>query len=330
VFDVGMDVVFDTVDRALETVRRRWPVVLLAVGGILWVLATAAVVGATILMGARITALVLVALPTALLIVVAVRGLDRTRWPIWPWGVALPVFLAGLVPPQAPRFEETFDWLVPILVFVYAQVFLAVVTAGDELYRRRTSTPGPDQEVPAMSDFGERRILQTKLLVATLVIIGTSQAALDLGADNYAGDNQVGQSSFEYGISCVAVPMLVGVWWRLRGLAWYAVVVLPAVFALSLLPRTPEARWEAVLTQGWIVVAAAWQWGKAARKPFWPHPRTEPVPPPLPPAVPWMPGVHYPDGAVVTFYGVLYRCRLGHTSLPAWAPPNTLSLWWPL
>jgi hypothetical protein len=360
-----MDVLFDAVDRALETVRRRWPAALMAVGGILWVLATAAVVAVAVLNGALISGAVLIALPTILLVVVAVRGLDRTKWPFWLVGVALPVFLAGLVPPQAPRFAEPFDWVIPVLVFVYAQVFLAIVTAGDELYRRRTapspaaaapspaspsaasppasaaSTSAPSaspstsasasadgQAWPELSDFGQRRVLQTKLLVATLVVIGASQAAVGMGVDSYTAGNATGRSGFEFGIACVALPMLIGVWLRVRGLAWYSVIVLPTVFALSLLPRTPDARWEAVLSQGWIVVAAAWQWGKAARKEFWRFPPAPPVPPAPATYLPdWAPGYHYPAGSVAMFAGVPWECRLGHTSLPGWQPPQTPSLW---
>ncbi|MFC4063366.1 hypothetical protein [Actinoplanes subglobosus] len=273
-----MDVLFDTVDRALESARRRWPRTLFVVGAVLWGLVTVAVVGVALLDSSPVAGVLLCVPPAALLAVVVARGITRLRWPVWPVGVALPVFLAGLVAPQAARFPEPFDWLVPIVVFVYAQIFLGTVAAGDELFRQRAGRTGKGRD--RMSAIGRRRILQVKVLVATLVVLASSQLVV---GDDYAGDNAVGRTSFEYAFLCLSVPMFVGVWWRKPALAWYAVVVLPVVFALSLLPRTPEARWEALLAQGWIVVAAAWQWSRAAVKPFWRHRRNlaRPAAPPF-------------------------------------------------
>lgn len=258
-----MDVLLDAVERLSEKLRRRWPKSLLTVGLILWALVTAAICWAvTVMSGGPVTAIVLAAPPVALLIVVAFRGIDRLVWPLWPLGVALPVFLAGLVTPQAPNFEEPFTWLAPVLIFIYAQIFLSTVATVDELYRRRAAEAVP------MGPVGRRRILQMRVLVATLVVLGATQVRSETGYS----DEDTGRQLFEFGFACLGLPMFVGVWLRLRGLAWYAAGVLPAVFVLSLLPRSPDARWQALLAQGWIVLTATWLWARAARQPYWKWP----------------------------------------------------------
>lgn len=258
-----MDVLFDAVERLSEKVRRRWPKTLLTVGLILWALVTAAICwAATLMSGGPVTAIVLAGPPAALLILVGRKGIDRLVWPLWPLGVALPVFLAGVVTPQAPRFEEPFTWLAPVLIFIYAQIFLSTVATADEVHRRRLPV------AVAMGPVGRRRILQTKILVAMLVVFGTNQFRTDAGYD----PADVGHQLFSVGFGCLGLPMVVGVWLRLRGLAWYAAGVLPVVFALSLLPRSPDARWQALLTQGWIVLTATWLWARAARQPYWKWP----------------------------------------------------------
>ena len=98
--------VFDAVDRVLETLRERWPRTLLAVGLTLWSLATATIAGVYILGDGPSTGVLMVVLPVALLILIARRGIDRLPWPVWPLGVLLPVVLAGLLAPQAPRFAK--------------------------------------------------------------------------------------------------------------------------------------------------------------------------------------------------------------------------------
>ncbi|WP_433795665.1 hypothetical protein [Actinoplanes sp. CA-252034] len=262
-----MDVLFDAVDRALESARRRWPATLFVIGAVSWALATAAVVGVALLDDSPRAGAVLAVPPAALLAIVVARGVTRLRWPVWPVGVALPVVLAGLVAPQAARFPGEFSWVVPVVAFVYAQIFVGTVAAGDELFRRRAARTGKGRD--RMSAVGRRRILQVKVLVATLVVLVSSQIAVGVGSGDHRSADQVGWSTFEFLFSCVSIPLFVGVWWRKPALAWFAAAVLPVIFALSLLPRSPEARGEAVLAQGWIVVAASWQWSRAAVKPFW-------------------------------------------------------------
>src|SRR5687768_3394496 len=41
----------------------------------------------------------------------------------------------------------------------------------------------------------------------------------------------------------------------------------------------------------------------------------------------WMPGVSYAAGDLVTFNGVTFEARQGHTSQAGWEPPNVPSLW---
>ncbi|GAB2601789.1 hypothetical protein Aab01nite_63390 [Paractinoplanes abujensis] len=44
----------------------------------------------------------------------------------------------------------------------------------------------------------------------------------------------------------------------------------------------------------------------------------------------WAPGVAYARGQVVTYQGRRYECRIAHTSLVSWEPPNVAALWLPL
>ncbi|NRQ35785.1 chitinase [Nonomuraea sp. NN258] len=46
-------------------------------------------------------------------------------------------------------------------------------------------------------------------------------------------------------------------------------------------------------------------------------------------AAEWAPYTSYATGAIVTYNGVDYECRQGHTSLPGWEPPNVAALWKP-
>jgi hypothetical protein len=267
-----MDVLFDAVERLSESLRRRWPGAVLGVGLTLWLLVTVAFGwAATVATGGPVTGIVLATPPAVLLSVTALRGIDRLPWPVWPLGVLLPVALAGIVAPQAPDFEPPFDLLAPVLLFVYTQIFLSTVAAADEVYRRRTAGPG------RMGPVGRRRLLQTRILVATLVVLGSTWVRSDPGLTADVG-NVNGAQGFGYAFGCLSLPMFVGVWLRRHGLAWYAVAVLPTVFALSLVPRNPDGRWQALLAQGWIVFAATWWWGRAAVQPFWKWP-----PPPLHP-----------------------------------------------
>jgi hypothetical protein len=258
-----MDVVFDAVERLSEKLRRRWPRTVLTVGLILWALVTATICWAVWFISGGPTAAVVVGVPpVALLIVVAARGIDRLVWPVWPLGVALPVFLAGMVAPQARTYDEPLDWLVPILIFVYAQIFLGTLATADLLYRRRAAAAAP------MGAVGRRRILQTKVLVATLVMLGVSVLARDAGYD----PDDRGEGVLYLGFGCLGLPMFVGVWLRLRALAGYAAGVLPGVYLLSLLVRSPDERWPSLLAHGWIVLTATWLWVRAARVPYWKWP----------------------------------------------------------
>jgi chitin-binding protein len=64
-----------------------------------------------------------------------------------------------------------------------------------------------------------------------------------------------------------------------------------------------------------------------------PAPPPKPVPSPSTPVPPapgggtWAPNTTYATGATVTYNGVTYKCRQGHTSLPGWEPPNVAALW---
>ncbi|MBN1412032.1 MAG: carbohydrate-binding protein [Spirochaetales bacterium] len=46
-------------------------------------------------------------------------------------------------------------------------------------------------------------------------------------------------------------------------------------------------------------------------------------------AAEWAAYTYYEKGVVVTYQGTSYTCRMSHTSLPGWEPPNVLALWLP-
>ncbi len=57
-------------------------------------------------------------------------------------------------------------------------------------------------------------------------------------------------------------------------------------------------------------------------------PTTPPTTPTTPPSIPaWAPNTPYATGAKVTYNGITYTCRQGHTSLVGWEPPNVPALW---
>ncbi|WP_249998724.1 carbohydrate-binding protein [Actinoplanes sp. M2I2] len=58
-------------------------------------------------------------------------------------------------------------------------------------------------------------------------------------------------------------------------------------------------------------------------------PTTRPTTP-APGTTTWAPGVAYARGQVVTYQGARYECRIAHTSLVTWEPPNVAALWLPL
>ncbi|MBL7252923.1 carbohydrate-binding protein [Paractinoplanes lichenicola] len=58
-------------------------------------------------------------------------------------------------------------------------------------------------------------------------------------------------------------------------------------------------------------------------------PTTQPTTP-APSGTAWAPGVAYARGQVVTYQGKRYECRIAHTSLVTWEPPNVAALWLPL
>lgn len=60
-------------------------------------------------------------------------------------------------------------------------------------------------------------------------------------------------------------------------------------------------------------------------------PTTPPTAPPAQESGSWAPGVSYKTGDEVTYNGVTYKCRQGHSSIRSWEPSiYTLALWLPL
>ncbi|MGA5301219.1 carbohydrate-binding protein [Nucisporomicrobium flavum] len=59
-------------------------------------------------------------------------------------------------------------------------------------------------------------------------------------------------------------------------------------------------------------------------------PATRPTTTAPPAGAAWAPNVAYQLGQIVTYDGKRYQCRIAHTSLVTWEPPNVAALWQPL
>jgi hypothetical protein len=207
--------------------------------------------------------------PVVLLGLVAGWGIGRLPWPVWSLGVGAPVLL-GVVMPAGGGLAT----VGAILLFGYVQVYLAALTALDELWRRRTRAPTGHPERTA-----RRRILQLKLLMATVLLAFSSPLGDPL--EHTGGGVLVGSAPLPARLGAmlalaiasdvVLFGSFVAVFTRGQRMAG-GVAVGVLMLACALLAVTPPAFWPTLFAgSGWLVLTTAYLWLKAARKPYWPR-----------------------------------------------------------
>jgi hypothetical protein len=173
-----------------------------------------------------------------------------------------------------------------------------MLSAADLLRRRRLPPP----REPADLVEGEprdtarvrlRRLLQVKILVSTClvggVLIVTSAQLREVG------DTMSRTLDFD-GLVGVASPVLVGVWLRLRPLAWAAIGVI-GLYVLAAVVSDPHEWRAAALRYAWIGPVAVWSWLRADRAWYWPpvpRPAHHRPPRPHPPQQPYLQQPPYP------------------------------------
>jgi hypothetical protein len=271
-----MDVLFDGLDRLMDAARQRFPVTMTTLSLVAWGLVAAA---GSYLFGTESLALggALAAGPVILLFAVAIWGVGRLRWPAWPLGMSTLVFIGGIFAPQAEQWKTGQDWAVPLVVFIYVEVFLGAIGAVDELRRRRERRRG-HEDTPATERTARRRVLQLKVLVATLLLaIGTPLGDLPSGIDAVA---EAGGAPNIVKIGAVFVLLVitptvfllafVAVFVRVKGLAVATSIGILALFTIYLAVLPPTSRSALVIEDGWLVLTTAYLWVKAATRWYWP------------------------------------------------------------
>lgn len=286
-----MDALFDLADAVARAVRRRLPRTVFAVCALIWLSVTGLVVysfGFT-----AVPAMILTTMPPVVLLWrVWQRGLGGVEWPFWGVGIGPIVAWAVLFGSAWSGSRSEFEVLLgSAMAFAYATVYLNMLSAADLLRRRRLPPP----QEPADPVEGEprdiarvrlRRLLQVKILVSTCLVGGvliiTSAQLREVGGTTYR------TLDFD-GLVCVASPVLVGVWLRLRPLTWLATGVI-ALYVLAAVASDPHEWRAAVVRYAWIGPVAVWSWLRAARAWYWPsvpRPAHHPSPRPYPPQQPY-------------------------------------------
>jgi hypothetical protein len=260
-----VDIVFDGIDHLAAIVRRRFPKSLLVMTLAAWLAVTAFMAWIIAVNGGWKTAGWVALPPLALLPLVAVYGLGRIGWPLWPVGVSPMVVLAGIVPIQSRDWD--YSWVFPSLVFVYAQVYFGVVVTIDELRRRRTG----HTEARTVDRVARRRVLQAKILIAMLVIFTLAQTGMTPYTPADPGWSR-GQSVFQAGSFCFTAPAIIGLFLRRKGLAWFNAGWMLLVGVATGLAVDSSTRLTWLVQYGWIVGSAVYLWAKAARRWYWPWP----------------------------------------------------------
>jgi hypothetical protein len=284
-----VDVLFDGLDRLMSGLRRRYPRTLLVVSLALWLLVAVAFVAVSAVWAAWVAVGLITVPAVALAVTVAVRGLRRTPWWIWGAGAGWVVFLAGLLAPVTLVNADEWRWLVSLLCFVYAQIYLGMLIVLDHLWIRRHG--GRESVEDARSRL--RRTLQARLLLANLVAT-TSIWNASRTEHSYPGAIPEPYLPYADLVSCCCMPILVAVWFRWRPLAWACAGLLTVLFLANLAPTDGDNRQQAILEFGWVVLVAIYLWTKAARVWYWPMSWPKPPPPPPPGyAFPWPPPFPY-------------------------------------
>ena len=275
---------FDLADAVARAILRRLPRTVFAVCALIWLSVTGLVVysfGFTAVPAMLLTAVS----PVVLIWRVWQRGLGGVEWPFWGVGIGPIVVWAVLFNSAWSDSASNFEVLLgSVMAFAYATTYLNMLSAADLLRRRRLPPPQEpadlvEGEVRDTARVRLRRLLQVKILASTClvggVLIVTSPQLREVDGTTYQTLN------FD-GLVCVASPVLVGVWLRLRPLTWVAIGVI-ALYVLVAVASDPHEWRAAGLRYAWIGPVAVWSWLRADRAWYWPPvPRPERLPPPRP------------------------------------------------
>jgi hypothetical protein len=142
--------------------------------------------------------------------------------------------------------------------------------AVDELRRTWTRRRYGSNDQPAVAQRAHRRVLQLKLLLATLLVavltnLGDPRDYFGRTADPDGGPPLL----LKFAFVLVLALAFVGVFMRRRGLAGTVAAGLLTVFVIDLYALAPAYRVTLLVQQGWLVLTAAYLWAKAAAKPYW-------------------------------------------------------------
>jgi hypothetical protein len=253
-----VDFLLDAADRAMAELRRRHPRIMLGIALGLWLPVLAFLVLLTISSGVW-PLVVLVSLPSVgLAVTVATRGLRRTWTWIWVLGTATILLICGVAVPRWPMPGGYQDTAIELGSFIYGQIYFGLLNVLDHFWQTRHRRQEPEDE----ERFRLRRMLQVRLLLASLIVfLGTTAET------NGAQEPLLPAVANLFMILCM--PVLIGVWLRLRPLAWIAAVVIAFLAVGNILVSV--ANREQVLAEfGWVQLVAIYLWIKAARVPYWP------------------------------------------------------------
>ncbi|GAB4103008.1 hypothetical protein GCM10028790_20270 [Micromonospora taraxaci] len=286
----------DALERAMDRLRHRWPLQFTVAGAGGWALVV-------------ITYFVLVyenygdfvqhfmfigILPLLLLGTVAVWGLDRVPWPVWPCGVT-PLVVGATAAPSNPSRSLIVSTVITVMVFVYAQLFLLTLQSVDVLRARRLGLVGPmppprvhpgrlgrvldllrlPPETGPMppSTRQRRRLLQVKVLISVVVLYFTFNniplvpiRSVRSGAMQTTVPQPVLLGEL---VMIFFFPLIIGAILRSFWVAWGATVALPTIFGLGLWVMDPADRPRALLETGWLVLVTTWFWARAATADYW-------------------------------------------------------------
>jgi hypothetical protein len=282
-----MDLLFDGLDQLMEAARRRFPVAVAAVALVLWGVLAAGSGYLLVTEGLAIGAALVSAGPVVLLLWTGACGIGRIPRPVWRICAGTLVVVGGLILPQLSPPSPTYRLALAVASFVYVQVFLGLLVSVDELTRTRVRRRSDRDDRPEPTQRGHRRVLQLRVLLATLLVavltdLGEPRDYAERTADPGGGPPFLLKAA----ILLVLVLAFVGVFRRGRILAATVAAGLLAAFALDAYLLDPGARTTLITQHGWLVLSTSYLWGRAATRPYWP---SELEPPTSPDAHGWTP-----------------------------------------
>ena len=284
----------------MDRLRHRWPLQFTVAGAGGWALVVITYFALTIDIydGFVRNFMFFGILPLLLLGTVAVWGIDRVPWPVWPCGVT-PLVVGATVAPANPSRSLIVSTVITVMVFVYAQLFLLTLQSVDVLRARRLGLVGPmppprvhpgrlgrvldllrlPPETGPMppSARRRRRLLQVKVLISVMVLYFTFHPDIplvtirSLGAMQTTAGVTVNPQPVLLGelVKIFFFPLIIGAIVRSFWGAWGAAVAIPTIFGLGLWVMDPADRPRALLETGWLVLVTTWFWARAATADYW-------------------------------------------------------------